>query len=485
MKPSIRVPLVSVFLASALAATGWGQIRPVPLGESPAHESFGASGQNVAVLLDGRFATVWTRSVASQGSADVYLQFVRPDGTLQFDPPGWPVAASPAAESEAVVVPHAREGALVAWLRGSPSPRGNREIVVQWLDGQGQPQWGAGSVAASFNPREFPGSPFLLASPDGGAFVCFLREMLLSPFLSNVDCQRLGPDGRRLWGKNGARVISINQTAEPPQMVPDGAGGVLVFWRDDGVHRTRNESGGYRGQRLGPDGRPLWGAEGKIIYQTHSRGSFLHPVRTVAPDGSGGAIVAFDDRSGSPSIDDRDVIVQRVNSAGQGLWGPGVKVASGPDLQYLDSLIPGPDGGAFVGVFSIGGSSGLAFHRLSGDGHLLWPAGGVPVDSTDANGTGYGLSSFGSCDGNALRLAWEHVYSDGRGVEIRFGALDLDGKPLNGATGVPLTDVEQNLLLAGLAVDPGSGASLVVWSSYFGDNESEAEALGAIYSSPP
>jgi hypothetical protein len=478
MRSRIRIPLLTVLLTGVLAAAGRGQIRPVLLGQPPAFEDFGASGQNVALLPDGRFATVWTRG--DQGNVDVYLQFVHPDGTLQIAPPGQPVAASAASEGGAVVVPHAQEGVLVAWLRANPVRQPNNQIVVQWLDGQGRPRWGDGVVAAIPGGREYHLSPFLLASPDGGAFVCFLRKQSLSPFLSNVYCQRFAPDGRRLWGKNGARASSINQSAEPPQMVPDGAGGILVFWRDDGVHHTRNESGGYRGQRLGLGGRPLWGAEGKILHKTRSRGSFLNPVRTVVPDGSGGAVVALDDQSGSPIIDDRDVIVQRVDNTGRGLWGDGVAVASGPALQYLDSLVPGPDGGAFVGVFTIGDGGGLAFHRLGGDGSLLWPAGGVPVDPATGGGSEYGLSSFGAFDGEALRFVWEHV--SGQKVEIRFGALDSDGKRLSAAGGVPLTDLKENLFLAGFAFDPGSGASFAIWADYIDFNE--AHAMGALYTLP-
>jgi hypothetical protein len=484
MKPDVRIPLFSALLAGALAASGWSQVRPVPLGTSPEYESFSESGQNVAALPDGRFATVWTRAQLSQRNADVYLQLVGADGTLLFEPPGQPVAASSAVEEGAVVAAHAREGVLVAWQRLGSVQQDDSQTLVQWLDGQGRPRWGAGAVAASAVRHEYHATPFLLASADGGAFVCFLRNKRAgSTIQSNVYCQRFGPDGRPLWGKNGARASAVNQRAEPPQMVPDGAGGVLVFWRDAGLLHTRDENGGYRGQRIGPNGRPLWGAEGKIIYQTRSHGSsFLsQAVTTVVPDGNGGAVVALDDGSGATAVNDRDVIVQRVTSSGQGLWGSGVTVASGPDLQYVTSLTAGPDGGAFVGVLTLG--KGLAFHRLDGDGQALWPVDGVPVtDSPLLNGINFPSSTFGVFDGSVLRFVWQQYALLTEGSDIRFGALDLAGKLLSGGSGVPLSDLRGDLLIAGFAFDPGTGASFVIWTDYTGSTE--VDALGAIYTAP-
>src|SRR4051794_7426160 len=171
MKSHLRVPLIAVLLAGVLAASGWGQVRTVPLGTSPAYEVFSESGQNVAALPDGRFATVLTRVELLQGSTDaaVYLQLVRADGTLQLKTPGQLVAASSALEAEAVVAAHAREGALVAWRRFGPPQQDNDQILVQWLDGQVRPRWGAGAVAAAAVRHERQSSPFLLASADGGA----------------------------------------------------------------------------------------------------------------------------------------------------------------------------------------------------------------------------------------------------------------------------------------------------------------------------
>src|SRR5262249_11292695 len=150
-----------------------------------------------------------------------------------------------------------------------------------------------------------------------------------------------------------------------------------------------------------------------------------------------------------------DVIVQRVGSSGQGLWGPGVAVASGPDLQWVGSLVAGPDGGAFVGVFTFG--KGLAYQRLDGGGQALWPGDGGPVtDSPILNFINFPSSTFGAFDGSVLRFVWQQYSLLTDGSDVRFGALDLTGKRLSEGGGVPLSDHREDPVIAGFAYDPGS-----------------------------
>lgn len=489
MRYFVRVPLLAFLLAASLATPGPGQILPVPLGASPeVSEDFGISRPNVVLLPNGRFATVWTQSSRTPGfpgDGDVYLQIVRTDGTPVFESPGRAVAALPTREADAVVAAHAREGALVAWRRLDPSTQLSSQLFLQWMDDEGRPRWGAGAFAATVSRLEFQRAPALLASPDGGAFVCFLSQNLRILGVTDIYCQRFSPQGKRLWGKNGLRVFAARRQTEAPRMVSDGAGGLLVFWRA-GLKTRGRDPGSIRGQRLGPDGRFLWGggAEGRILYRTRQATSSFPPLEIgVIPDGSSGALVAFDDWSGvSSNILDSDVIVLRVNGAGEGAWGA---VATGPDIQILDSLVPGPDGGFFVGIFrELEGF--VAFHRFTADGTPLWPADGVPiVDPAASPQRDLDWFTYGAFGGNTLRFSWEHHPNGFNNSDVRFGALDLAGNRLNGPSGALLTNDADYNGTAGLAFDPESGASFVIWQR-FGESPFSAEdTLGALYSSRP
>jgi hypothetical protein len=110
-----------------------GQITPVRLGTHGKQTGFPLS-QNVALLADGRFATVWMEGAFVRTA---FVQYVDRGGAPAFPRPGIAVAGSLLPRAEAAVVAHAPEGALVAVrqdLEGGQSAR----IVVQWVDGQGR-----------------------------------------------------------------------------------------------------------------------------------------------------------------------------------------------------------------------------------------------------------------------------------------------------------------------------------------------------------
>jgi hypothetical protein len=297
MRPLLRVVLLAHFLAGSLVGAGAAQVRPVRLATRPEVFQFPQTlYQSAALLPDGRFAAVWTQGRTT------FLQYVDSHGTVAFGAPGRAVAASSLLGEEPVVVAHARDGVLVAVRRHIDDRYNNTRILVQWLDGHGNPRWGAGAYAAPVAGTEEQRDPFLLASPDGGGFVCFVRAAQ-HVARDSFYCQRFSPEGQRLWGTEGAMGRRLSPLyAEEPKAVAAGDGGLLVFWRDWAAWDEEDEKTFLRGQRLGPDGSRRWGDDGTIIFKTTfpcANGCILTPPWISAvSDGAGGAILAFDDRAG-------------------------------------------------------------------------------------------------------------------------------------------------------------------------------------------
>jgi hypothetical protein len=485
MKSPRQVPLAALLLAVSLAAPAVGQGKLIRLATSDDAEALPFPGQGATVMKDGRFATVWTQFLPSPAFASAHVQYIRGDGSTVLGPLGRAVTSS-SRERATAVAAHAEEGVLVALERYDDSHSGELRLVVQWLDGKGRPRWRQGVSAAPVSGVDYQSGDALLASSDGGAFVCFTRAAF-GPDLS-VFCQRFSADGRRLWGLGGVQAATSNRIMQPPLAVADGNDGLLVFWQD-----IRHPSRGagtvtFRGQRLGPDGSRLWGDEGRIVYMPRlprNFGSF--PPFDLVSDGSGGAILAFDDWPGPPSpIDtERMAIVQRVSGDGDNLWGSGGLVLASGILHLMDSLIAGHDGGAFVGVVTYYGpnySTRLAFHRVTADGRSIWPAEGVSVvDPAVADQDD--IQAFGSFDGGVLRLAWMHYVPVFR-YEIRFGALDADGHRLAGATGIRLAPADTQKDLGGFAFNPETGTVFAAWGRFEFDDPYDADVHGAVYSSP-
>jgi hypothetical protein len=490
MKNPRQVPLAVLLLSISLMAAGAAQGKVIRLGTSHDPEYFNYSRfnrQSVTVMKDGRFAVVWTQFPQSPlYGAIAHVQYIGSDGSKALGPFGRAVTSSNIEQRATSVVAHAEEGVLVALERfvpGSEPYSGGRRLVVQRLDGRGHPRWHQGVFAAPASRAEYQSEGALLASSDGGAFACFIREGFLQ-WDANIFCQRFSADGQRLWGLRAVQAVTSPSTGRletPPLAVADDDGGLLVFWQDV---RTRLGSGTVtlRGQRFGPDGSRLWGDEGRIVYTWHLLSH--HQVSfTLVSDGSGGAILAFDDWPGPPSPirTERVVIVQRVSGDGDSLWGSGGLVVASGD-RWLDSLIAGPDGGAFVGVMTYDSNSNLhlAFHRITADGRSIWPADGVPIadpavyDQDD-------VQASGSFDDGVLRLAWMHYVPVFR-YEIRFGALDADGNRLAGAAGILLAPADSQKTLEGFAVNPETGTVFAAWVRYKRD-DIDTDVHGAVYDS--
>lgn len=488
MKNPRQVPLAVLLLSISLAAPGTAQGNLIRLGTSHDLEYFHSSGQNssgqtVAVMKDGRFAVVWTQFLQSPHfGAIAHVQYIRGDGSTVLGPHGRAVTSSNLDRATSVVA-HAEGGVLVALERYDPDSRDIR-LVVQRLDGGGRPRWHQGVSAAPVSRVEDQSGGPLLASSDGGAFACFIRAALQPN--ANVFCQRFSADGQRLWGSRAVQAVTSNSTyrLEPPLAISDGNDGLLVFWRDVRPGRGPGTVT-FRGQRLGPDGSRLWGDEGRIVYKRRLPSKYgVYRLLNLVSDGNGGAILAFNDWPGPPSPieTERVVIVQRVSGDGDNLWGSGGLVVTSGDRE-LDSLIAGPDGGAFVGVFTYlsNYSTRLAFHRITADGRSIWPADGVPivdpaVDDRD------NIQAFGSFNDGVLRLAWM-TYEPVFRWEIRFGALDADGNRLAGAAGILLAPADSQKGLEGFAVNPETGTVFATWVRR--DRGGDTDVHGAVYDSSP
>src|SRR5258707_986624 len=92
-----------------------------------------------------------------------------------------------------------------------------------------------------------------------------------------------------------------------PTIVSDGAGGAIVTWTD-----YRNYD--IYAQRVNATGAPQWGTDGVALCVAVN----VQIRPTIASDGSGGAIVTWEDeRRTYPAV---DIYAQRVNGAGVSQW---------------------------------------------------------------------------------------------------------------------------------------------------------------------
>jgi hypothetical protein len=245
--------------------------------------------------------------------------------------------------------------------------------------------------------------------------------------------------------------------------VGDGQGGLVLFWQN----QRRSASTGpmlMEGQHFDDQGTPLWGPGGKVVRTTRlaPAGRYSYFFYQVASDGSGGAVLAFNDwAGGDPAL---DVMAQRVSFDGELLWGEGAVVTAASGHQQHETTIGAPDGGAFVAVYEETGENRnrLLLFRLNPDGSHAWGSAGRLL--SDAQATASDYSVHGSFDQGRLRLAWTHqhaLYS--HEMDVQLAAYTLEGARSGGSAGLTLTTAPGTQFVNGLAYSPAIPGVLVVW----------------------
>lgn len=343
-----------------------------------------------------------------------------------------------------IVVSDGTGGILVAWVGDR---NGTSMVMAQHFDSGGQPLWSANGMFVA--PAGPPGQtvPRMVSDGEGGAFVTWIGNRAGSA--DDVFAQRLSGSGVLRWGTAGVTVSGAAGNQYEPELVADGAGGVIVAWR----------GGGLFAQRLDGDGSPQWATNGVAFGQ----------VNALAPqlirDGAGGAIVTW---FGSATFDyyADDIYAQRVSAAGALVWGTGVNVCSAAGHQGYPVLVPDGFGGAIIAWEDARSGQNWAdcldvyAQRVDALGVALWAPGGVGVCTAIGWQSGPKMVEDGV--GGAI-LVW----NDNRGDSTHVYAQRVDGSGTGqwGANGIGLFTVDGAQILPALAAD-GEGGAVVVWMDH-------------------
>src|SRR5262245_20111751 len=206
----------------------------------------------------------------------------------------------------------------------------------------------------------------------------FARRWILLLILAAIPFQ----PARAQWQPDGAPVYNYiyGGPGEPHSFaaVPDGNGGVLIFWNDSRIGRSHIWM-----QHLDAGGNRLWATDGVPIWGLN--GEMSAPRATT--DGRGGAIVTW-----SVIVDaqfNTDLYAQHVASDGSQTWGvDGTDVCTAAGAQHPTSII---SDGFFSPVFGQGPGAIIAWidtrtgplqqyvytQALDNLGNKLWAPSGV------------------------------------------------------------------------------------------------------------
>jgi hypothetical protein len=291
----------------------------------------------------------------------------------------------------------------------------------------------------------------MISDGSGGTFVVW--QDFRTDTLADVYAQRFDMSGNRLWGNGGVAVCTVADAQESPVLCSNGQGGIIVAWQD----RRASTNYDIYAQALNGNGTLLWAPSTGVPICTAPANQVLE---VIAPDGSGGAIIAWRDLSLALNA---NLSAQRVNGAGATQWtANGVSVCAAPGQQTDLRILPDGIGGAFLvwrdprnGNFN----NDIYAQSLDPAGNPRWAADGVPVANAVLDQVEPSISTDGKF---GLLVAWQDV-RNGTDSDIFVQRIKPDGTPRWTANGVQLCDQDSSQVHPLVATDGIAGA-IVAWT---------------------
>jgi len=175
---------------------------------------------------------------------------------------------------------------------------------------------------------------------------------------------------RAQWRRNGYPVCGDEGSQHAPDIVADEKGYATIVWLNG---QARFSDTQVCGQRLDPDGYPVWTPNGVSICAEPGYKLFV----SVAADHNDGAVVVWLDGRGPQYC----VYAQGIDCAGSVRWNPkGVPISATPHKKGEPKAVPVASGGAIVIWAEARGVYWDIFaQRIDKNGVSLWASDGVCV----------------------------------------------------------------------------------------------------------
>jgi len=231
------------------------------------------------------------------------------------------------------------------------------------------------------------------------------------PIGYDVFYQLLSNRGVEQFPHDGQMVADLtNSSTEDYGLDMDVSGHALIAFLD--TREGTNQQ--VTAAKLSQHGAPLWGTLGVQL----TTDSSFHAAPKITGTSDGGIVIGW--------TSDNNVVLQKLNAAGQPQWGSGV-VFSESGFEYVLADLHAADNGSVIVSWVRGSGFGsneqLRANKVSSSGSLLWGAGNV--DIFDAGSLQFGNFPYFTYDSNGGAVfAWytssptlqcfaQHILADG------------------------------------------------------------------------
>lgn len=326
------------------------------------------------------------------------------------------------------------------------------DIYAQRINSDGTMQWTQNGIAACIAQKD----QFLvkiLSDNVGGAYLSWQDKRGTS---SDIYAQRIGPDGKAYWQANGIVVCDEPNDQAFPEIMNDGYGGCIIVWADKRVEED------IYAQRFSPDGSKLWMQSGAVV--TNESGKQFGAK--VAELGDGGACIVWQDlRSGTTT----DIYYQALDKNGNRKFPVTTeRFVKSDQPQTGLSIIPDGVKGTVCAWTDYRGadpSTGdIYVRRMNEKGDLLWtPQSGGGLALCEASDAQENTVMINDKGGGAFAVWQDHRNTFN--YDLYMNRIDAQGKTSFAGweqNGSILISEDHNQLGPQI-VQSGKGGAIIVW----------------------
>lgn len=394
---------------------------------------------------DGGFYVTWEDKRNSKN--EVFAQKILKDGVLAFPKQGI-LASEKLREAKSVDLKIGQAGGLMLCYQDNFA--GNHDIYMQKILPDGF--LGLGNAGCAVNNTEGAVAKDIfrvVSDKDENLFFVFEDKRNGFP---NIYVQKVNQKGGLLWGKDAKPVHAGHFSQNNPEIVLDDAGGVYVAFEDC----REGPNPFVYAQYFDEDGKQGFEAGLKLTPKI-AHGPQKKPV--IIPDGENGAIVFFSDAR--ISINSADVYAQRIDNAGELLWGEGGKLVASGDCDQKDiSAAKKAMIAAFVDYRNGEQNPDIYAQRVNLSGKSIWQEDGVPIcEAPDTQRDPYAID-----DGqNGAVVTWTD--NAAKSYDIFAQRINAQGQTLWMKDGIPVCQMGRAQEKA-KSVLTNSDRCFVAWQDY-------------------
>jgi len=366
----------------------------------------------ISITGDGSGGCVLSWTDGRAGQNDVYAQRVTSAGTVAWAANGVAIANTTGSELASVLERVNNTHVMIGWRddRNNTMFSTGQDYFVNLLSlVDGSKTWTVDYELVRANNTQ--SNLRLLADGSGNAYAVW-QDPRVATTNSDIFVQKINNNGTGAWTNYGVNLTpSATFNQSNPQLISDGAGGIIIAWDDN---RTAAADQAIYAQRIDATGTALWTAGGALVVDVTGSNSRNPQLCT---DGANGAIITWQDTRNTATTSN-DIYAQRISSSGAVLWTPSTGVvvsnAAGSQPNSTSSfycIADGANGAIIVFDDATLGTSDLDIkaQRFDAMGNSQWASNGTAVATKSGSNQRAPVAVFSATQ--SVILAWPDARS--------------------------------------------------------------------------